>query len=68
MRCCEYYPVAITNGKNTKIYLENDYQAITDVKLQEELAEYNKLKAEAIKAIEEQYSELDMVTTQIING
>jgi hypothetical protein len=26
MRCCEYFPISITNGVNDKLFLENDYK------------------------------------------
>lgn len=67
MRCCEYYPIAITNGKNTQLYLEDDYQEITAAQLEVELKEHSKARAEIIEKIEKNYSVIEQITTDLQN-
>lgn len=57
MRCCEYYPIAITNGDNKNIYLESDYQAIDHGNLEADLEDYEVSKLEVINEIERELSE-----------
>ena len=44
MRCCEYYPIAITNGENKSIYLESDYEGFDKEQMKEDLEEYEERK------------------------
>ena len=57
MRCCEYYPIAITNGNNENIYLESDYQAIDHNNLESDLEDYEISKLEVINEIEKELAE-----------
>ena len=57
MRCCEYYPIAITNGNNENIYLESDYQAIDHNNLEADLEDYEVSKLEVINEIEKELAE-----------
>ena len=57
MRCCEYYPIAITNGNNENIYLESDYQAIDHNNLEADLEDYEVSKLEIINEIEKELAE-----------
>jgi hypothetical protein len=52
MRCCEYYPVAISNGENDSVYIESDYSAYDKKAIDEEIAEFAKKKAEAVEELE----------------
>ena len=67
MRCCEYYPIAITNGNNENIYLESDYQAIDHNNLEADLEDYEISKLEAIKKIEEELAERRSIAKDIVS-
>ena len=67
MRCCEYYPIAITNGNNENIYLESDYQAIDHNNLEADLEDYEISKLEAIKKIEEELAERRAIAEDIVS-
>ena len=67
MRCCEYYPIAITNGENKAVYLESDYKGFDDATLDKELAEYEANKLEIIETLNKQMDEMNMIKTQIKN-
>ena len=65
MRCCEYYPIAITNGENKSIYLESDYQAFDKEQMKKDLEEYENKKKEKIQKIEARISERRKIANQI---
>ena len=67
MRCCEYYPIAITNGNNENIYLESDYQAIDHNNLEADLEDYESSKLEAIKEIEAELAERRAIAADIVS-
>ena len=68
MRCCEYYPIAITNGNNENIYLESDYQAIDHNNLEADLEDYEISKLEAIKKIEEELAERRAIAEDVTSN
>jgi hypothetical protein len=53
MRTCKYYPIAITNGENKAIFLEEDYDEHQKGYLEEQMSSYKDKAAEAIKTIED---------------
>ena len=57
MRCCEYYPIAITNGVNERLYLETDYRTFDLTTLDKEIMELEGAKIELIEEIEKHYAE-----------
>ena len=65
MRCCEYYPIAITNGENENIYLESDYQAIDHGNLEKDLVDYETSKKDVIKEIEKELAERRAIAQDI---
>ena len=67
MRCCEYYPIAITNGQNDDIYLESDYAAHDHKYINEDIVQYEESKREVIKDIERELSERKLVATDIVS-
>ena len=67
MRCCEYYPIAITNGQNDNIYLESDYAAHDHKYINEDIVQYEESKREVIKDIERELSERKLVATDIVS-
>ena len=52
MRCCEYFPIAISNGENENVYLESDYTAFDNKQMKTDLQEYESAKREQIKDLE----------------
>tara|TARA_R110002020_G_scaffold208452_6_gene414198 strand:- start:7693 stop:8712 length:1020 start_codon:yes stop_codon:yes gene_type:complete len=66
MRCCEYYPIAITNGENKSIYLESDYAAFDKAQLNKDLEEYEAKKLEKIRKIEKKLEERKQIAQDII--
>ena len=52
MRTCEYFPIAISNGENDKIFLESDYTAFDNKTMKADLKEYETAKRSQIKELE----------------
>ena len=67
MRCCEYYPIAITNGENANIYLESDYQAVDHLSLEEDVVAYENSKVDLIKEIEKELMERRAIAEDIMS-
>ena len=65
MRCCEYYPVCISEGENDKIYLESDYAPFDEAALDAEINEFAKKKAEQIESLESELEEMKMISGSI---
>jgi hypothetical protein len=57
MRVCEYYPFAISNGKNESVYLESDYKELDDDQKLIDLAHFEQEKLEAIEKLEKELEE-----------
>lgn len=57
MRCCEYFPIAITNGENENVYLESDYTAIDKAQLEEDMKQFKQEREDKIAAIEKDLAE-----------
>jgi len=57
MRTCKYYPIAITNGENSNIFLESDYDEHQKGYLSEQMKGYKDRAQEAVKTIEEAITE-----------
>ena len=51
MRTCRYYPIAISNGENEEIFLEEDYDVYQKDYLSEEMAKYKTKVEEKIAEI-----------------
>lgn len=65
MRCCEYYPVCISEGENDKIYLESDYNPFDKASLDAEIEQFAKDRAEQINSLEEELEEMKRVSGSI---
>ena len=65
MRCCEYFPISITNGVNDKLFLENDYKDFDMKTLDEEIVKYEAKKIALINEIEGNYNEFKEVATSL---
>jgi hypothetical protein len=65
MRCCEYFPISITNGVNDKLFLENDYKDFDMKTLDEEIVKYEAKKIALINEIEDNYNEFKEVATSL---
>lgn len=57
MRCCEYFPIAVSNGENEEIYLESDYTAFDKAKMEEDMASLIVEKQDAIAKLEQELAE-----------
>ena len=57
MRCCEYFPIAISNGENKDIFLESDYTAFDQEQMEIDMDAYNKAKSEQIEKLEKELAE-----------
>ena len=66
MRCCEYYPIAITNGENANIYLESDYSAFDMATMVDDIAQYEESKGVLIKQIEDELAERSAVADSLL--
>ena len=67
MRCCEYYPIAISNGENKSIYMESDYEKFDKVQLEADMKEYEDKKLEKIRKIEKKLAEKRQIAGEIFN-
>ena len=65
MRVCEYYPIAITNGENKSVFLENDYKDFDDKQLDIELQEMEKAKKEIIENLNAEMDEYNMIAKDV---
>ena len=67
MRCCEYYPIAITNGENENIYLESDYAAHDHETMQDDIVKYEESKRDVIKEIERELAERKAIAEELVS-
>ena len=65
MRCCEYFPIAISNGENEEIYLESDYTAFDRAAMEKEMAALTVEKGNAIAKLEQELAEKLAVANSI---
>ena len=68
MRCCEYFPIAISNGENEDIYLESDYSEFDHNSMVNDLAEYEKAKRKQIADLEKELSQRDQLAAEITSS
>jgi len=67
MRCCEYYPISISNGENDDIYLESDYSKYDEKEIEKSLKEYEGNKKESIEEIERELAEKRRIGKELIS-
>lgn len=61
MRCCQYFPIAISGGENTKIFVDADFKAENQIAIQK-LTEDHKNTVEAqIKKLEQKLAQTNSV-------
>jgi hypothetical protein len=65
MRCCEYYPISISNGENQNIYLESDYTEFDRDNMDKDLEEYLDTKKKHIENIEREIEQKLLVRKSI---
>ena len=66
MRCCEYYPIAITNGENDAIYLESDYASFDHSTMEDDIVNYEESKRDVINEIEKELAERRAVADSLL--
>jgi len=66
MRCCEYYPIAITNGENDAIYLESDYASFDHATMEDDIVNYEESKRDVINEIEKELAERRAVADSLL--
>jgi hypothetical protein len=57
MRCCEYFPMAISNGENEEIFLESDYTAFDKEQMEKDMQKFTSEKVDMIAKIEAELAE-----------
>jgi hypothetical protein len=57
MRCCEYFPISISNGENENIYLSSDYTAIDKAQMEKDMEQFKKEKEDSIANLEKELAE-----------
>jgi len=66
MRTCEYYPIAITNGENSDIYLESDYASFDHSTMEDDIVNYEESKRDVINEIEKELAERRAVADSLL--
>ena len=66
MRCCEYYPIAITNGENENVYLESDYTAFDAAGMENDIVNYEESKRDVINEIEKELAERRAIADSLV--
>lgn len=65
MRCCEYFPIAISNGENEEIFLESDYTAHDKKQMEEDMKQFQQEREDKIAQLEAQLAEMKAVSGSI---
>jgi len=68
MRCCEYFPIAISNGENEDVYLESDYTGFDHDSMVKDLEAYEKAKRKQIADLEKELSQRDQIAAEITSS
>ncbi len=66
MRTCEYYPISITNGENSDIYLESDYASFDHSTMEDDIVNYEESKRDVINEIEKELAERRAVADSLL--
>ncbi len=67
MRCCEYYPISISNGENDNIYLESDYSKYDEKEIEKCLKEYEENKKKSIEELENELKMKKKISGELIS-
>ena len=65
MRCCEYFPIAISNGENENVYLESDYSEFNAQSMKNDLKAYEEAKRKQINDLEAELAQNDRLAAEI---
>ena len=65
MRCCEYFPIAISNGENENVYLESDYSEFNAKSMTQDLKAYEEAKRKQINDLEAELAQNDRLAVEI---
>lgn len=65
MRCCEYFPMAISNGENENIFLESDYTDFDKEQMEKDMEKFAAEKEDMIAKLEAELAEKLAVSKSI---